>query len=115
MWTLESKDIDFEPVDIADPNRAKQKNVMSQKVKERERRPLPPQIFNDEDYIGVSTKMSGAQRALYNHAWSVVRRASLSLSMSLSLHTSTSYRFEHGNFTFDTHMHLLLKICTSNI
>ena len=54
MWTLESKDIDFEPVDIADPNRARQKDSMSQKVREKERKPLPPQIFNDDDYIGVS-------------------------------------------------------------
>ena len=53
MWTLESKDIDFEPVDIADPNRARQKDSMSQKVREKERKPLPPQIFKDDDYIGV--------------------------------------------------------------
>ena len=53
MWTLESKDIDFEPVDIADPNRALQKDSMSQKVREKERKPLPPQIFNGDDYIGV--------------------------------------------------------------
>ena len=54
MWTLESKDIDFDPVDIADPNRVKQKTDMSEKLKEKERRPIPPQIFNDDDYIGVS-------------------------------------------------------------
>ena len=53
MWTLESKDIDFEPVDIADPNKAQHKASMSEKVRERERKPLPPQIFNDDDYIGV--------------------------------------------------------------
>ncbi len=54
LWTLESKDIDFEPVDIADPNRVKLKTTMAEKVREKERRPLPPQIFKDDDYIGVS-------------------------------------------------------------
>ena len=62
MWTLESKDIDFEPVDIADPNKARQKDSMSQKVRERERKPLPPQIFNDDDYIGVSVLKSDEKR-----------------------------------------------------
>ena len=50
LWTLESKNIDFLPVDIGDPSKAKQREILFEKVTER---PRPPQIFNDEEYIGV--------------------------------------------------------------
>ncbi len=54
LWTLQSKEIQHIPVDIADPNRATERDIMRKKGKRGKGRvPLPPQVFNDDDYIGV--------------------------------------------------------------
>lgn len=63
IWTLESKQIDYTPVDISDPNRREEREFMKEKVNEGGK-VIPPQIFNDEDYIGVSQTPS--VRILWN-------------------------------------------------
>ena len=53
---LSGKKYNFEEIDITDPSREEDKKWMWEHgtVKEGQRRPLPPQIFNGEDYCGVS-------------------------------------------------------------
>ena len=55
--TLESFKIDFENIDISCPTNEEQKKFMraNSKTKEGSTVPLPPQIFNEDDYCGVST------------------------------------------------------------
>jgi hypothetical protein len=53
LWTLESKQIDHEPIDIADPGRAKDRNMMRERLEEKLNKVIPPQIFNEDKYIGV--------------------------------------------------------------
>jgi len=58
LWTLESKKIDHEQIDIGDPNREKDRAFMRENVNDsgqKGKTALPPQIFNDETYIGVSS------------------------------------------------------------
>ena len=56
LWTLESKKIDHEQIDIGDPNREKDREFMRENAAETcKTTVLPPQIFNDETYIGVRT------------------------------------------------------------
>jgi len=53
---LDSKSISYEAIDITEPGREKDKEMMQLKAKTKEvlgKHPLPPQIFNDEDYCGV--------------------------------------------------------------
>lgn len=57
LWTLESKSIDHQQVDISDPRQSKERQFMRQTIKADDaKNVLPPQIFNDEEYIGVSKK-----------------------------------------------------------
>ena len=51
--------MDFEEIDITDPTKAAEKEWMWEhgEVKEGQRRPMPPQIFNNEEYCGVGIKM----------------------------------------------------------
>lgn len=54
---LESKGITYETVDITEPGKEDDKEFMQKNSKlrdENDRNPLPPQIFNDTDYCGVS-------------------------------------------------------------
>jgi hypothetical protein len=53
---LKSLHIEFAPVDIAAPGMDDEKDVMRAKGKKKDgqRNVLPPQIFNDEKYCGVS-------------------------------------------------------------
>ena len=53
--TLESMKIPFEKVDISDPCREEDRKFMRANSKGRKEGavPLPPQIFNQEDYCGV--------------------------------------------------------------
>lgn len=54
---LESKGISYEVVDITEPGKESDKEFMQKNSKlrdENDRNPLPPQIFNDNDYCGVS-------------------------------------------------------------
>ncbi|XP_059476873.1 SH3 domain-binding glutamic acid-rich protein homolog [Neocloeon triangulifer] len=51
---LESKGISYEAVDITEPGKEGDKEFMQKNSKNRDndRHPLPPQIFNDEEYCG---------------------------------------------------------------
>ena len=53
---LESFKIPFEQVDISDPCREEDRKFMRANSKGRKQgaTPLPPQIFNEDDYCGVS-------------------------------------------------------------
>jgi hypothetical protein len=53
---LESKGVVCDIVDITEPGRETEKEFMQKnsKVRDDSRYPLPPQVFNDEDYCGVS-------------------------------------------------------------
>lgn len=54
---LDSKSISYEAIDITEPGREKDKETMQTKGKAREiygKHPLPPQIFNEDEYCGVS-------------------------------------------------------------
>ena len=53
---LEVKNIEFEEVDITSPKLGDEKAWMQKNAvpKEGQVNPLPPQIFNDETYCGVS-------------------------------------------------------------
>lgn len=57
---LESKGVACEVVDITEPGRESDKEFMQKNSKLRDedsRYPLPPQLFNDQDYCGVSFKV----------------------------------------------------------
>lgn len=56
---LDSKHITYEAIDITEPGKEKDKEFMQQNGKVREslgKHPLPPQIFNDENFCGVSSR-----------------------------------------------------------
>lgn len=53
VWTLESKGIDHEIVDISNPRRKADKEKMIEMATADGRSTAPPQVFNDKDYIGV--------------------------------------------------------------
>jgi SH3 domain-binding glutamic acid-rich protein len=53
LWTLESKSIEHLQIDIGDPLLAKERQFMRENIKtQNNQMVLPPQIFNDEEYIG---------------------------------------------------------------
>jgi len=54
---LSSRNVNFEKVDIADPNNDEQKQFMRENAKPstNSKTPLPPQLFADDEYLGVST------------------------------------------------------------
>lgn len=57
LWTLESKSIEHVQIDIGDPLLEKEREFMRENTKTDStngKTVLPPQIFNDEKYIGVS-------------------------------------------------------------
>lgn len=59
---LDSKNIKYEVIDITEPGRESDKDFMQNNAKSfggtvsdpNPRSPLPPQMFNDEEYCGVS-------------------------------------------------------------
>ena len=52
---LDSKNIEYVVVDITEPGKENEKEFMQQNGKTKEAKyPLPPQIFNNDDYCGVS-------------------------------------------------------------
>lgn len=56
LWTLETKEIAHEIVDIADPSRDQDRRALREHgktVRARGRVPLPPQIFKDENFLAV--------------------------------------------------------------
>ena len=55
MMILDSKSIEYEVVDITEPGKESDKEFMQQNSNPKEaKHPLPPQIFNEEEYCGVS-------------------------------------------------------------
>lgn len=60
---LDSKNITYEIIDITEPGKEADKEFMQNNAKSNggtvsdpnPRSPLPPQLFNDEEYCGVST------------------------------------------------------------
>lgn len=63
LQTLESLKIEFETIDISDPTKEEEKKFMranSQPAQEG-KVPLPPQVFKDEDYCGVSTHVPSSR------------------------------------------------------
>lgn len=49
---LETKNIDYQEIDVADPNQLKEKEFMQNLLKVDETVPLPPQLFKDDKYRG---------------------------------------------------------------
>ena len=56
LQILQSNQIEFEKIDITDPSKEEEKMFMRENSvpKDGKKIPLPPQIFNDIDYCGVS-------------------------------------------------------------
>lgn len=65
LMILDSKNITYEVIDITEPGRESDKDFMQNNSKSNgatvsdpnPRSPLPPQIFNNEEYCGVSIFM----------------------------------------------------------
>lgn len=53
LMILDSKNIEYVVVDITEPGKENEKEFMQQNSKAKEAKyPLPPQIFNEDDYCG---------------------------------------------------------------
>ncbi|XP_063219081.1 SH3 domain-binding glutamic acid-rich protein homolog [Bacillus rossius redtenbacheri] len=53
LMILDSKNIDYVTVDITEPGKEDEKELMQQKSNPKDaKHPLPPQLFNDENYCG---------------------------------------------------------------
>lgn len=51
---LDSKNVEYETIDITEPGKEMEKEFMQTNSIARESKyPLPPQIFNEEEYCGV--------------------------------------------------------------
>lgn len=56
LMILDSKNISYDVLDITEPGKETDKEFMQQNSKTREsKHPLPPQIFNEDAYCGVSS------------------------------------------------------------
>ena len=53
--TLTAKNIPFEAIDISSPENEEQKMFMREKAKPKDGQtnPMPPQLFSDDEYLGV--------------------------------------------------------------
>lgn len=52
---LDSKNIKYDLIDIAEPGKENEKEFMQDNAKGKDSKyVLPPQMFNDEHYLGVS-------------------------------------------------------------
>lgn len=56
MQVLESSHISYEDIDVSDPSAEQFKTFMwtNGKAKGKQPKPIPPQVFNDDQYCGVS-------------------------------------------------------------
>lgn len=55
---LDSKNIQYDIIDITEPGKESEKEFMQEHSKTRDLKyPLPPQIFNDEHYCGVRNRI----------------------------------------------------------
>ena len=51
---LESKNVEYQVIDITEPGKDQEKEFMQMNSNAKDSKyPLPPQIFNEEDYCGV--------------------------------------------------------------
>lgn len=58
LMILDSKTIEYVVVDITEPGKENEKEFMQQNSKAKTAKyPLPPQIFNEDDYCGVSVTL----------------------------------------------------------
>ncbi|XP_014478158.1 PREDICTED: SH3 domain-binding glutamic acid-rich protein homolog isoform X3 [Dinoponera quadriceps] len=56
MMILDSKNVEYEIIDITEPGKELEKEFMQTNSNARTNKyPLPPQIFNEDDYCGPST------------------------------------------------------------
>lgn len=56
---LDSKNVDYETIDITEPGKELDKEFMqSNSVGRDSKYPLPPQIFNEDEYCGVNFEFS---------------------------------------------------------
>jgi len=54
MMILDSKNVEYEVIDITEPGKELEKEFMQANSNPRNNKyPLPPQIFNEDDYCGV--------------------------------------------------------------
>lgn len=54
LMILDSKNVEYETIDITEPGKEMEKEFMqSNSIVRDSKYPLPPQIFNEEDYCGV--------------------------------------------------------------
>lgn len=97
---LDSRNIGYEVVDITEPGKESDKDFMQNNSKSMgatvsdlsPRHPLPPQIFNDEEYCGVSH----LKRKYYN---------STGLEISYNL-ACQKYHVTHSTFS-NTHKDII--------
>lgn len=55
MMILDSKNVEYEIIDITEPGKELEKEFMQTNSNARTNKyPLPPQIFNEDDYCGVT-------------------------------------------------------------
>jgi glutaredoxin len=58
LMILDSKNVEYVVVDITEPGKENEKEFMQQNSNAKEsKHPLPPQIFNGEEYCGVSVTL----------------------------------------------------------
>lgn len=71
LMILDSKNIDYTVIDITEPGKENEKEFMQQNSKATpsdstvKSNPLPPQIFNEEDYCGVSMSVIIIHRKIF--------------------------------------------------
>lgn len=76
LMILDSRNVKYDVVDIAEPDNEEQKDFMQNNSTAlgatvgdaNPRHPLPPQIFNDEAYCGVSPKKNLKQVQTMTHS-----------------------------------------------
>lgn len=57
LMILESKNVDYQVIDITEPGKEADKEFMQLNSMAKDSKyPLPPQLFNEEDYCGVNVK-----------------------------------------------------------
>lgn len=56
---LDSKNVEYETIDITEPGKEMEKEFMqSNGIARDSKYPLPPQIFNEDEYCGVNVIIS---------------------------------------------------------
>lgn len=59
LMILDSKNVEYETIDITEPGKEMEKEFMqSNGIARDSKYPLPPQIFNEDEYCGVNVIIS---------------------------------------------------------